>query len=96
VALFLLSFTIAPLQSVVFGHQTARAPDALQGRVHSAVNLICGGLAPLSPAAVGLVSERWGAGVLGGLLTAAAAVVMCCASASASLRGFRSADSRPG
>ncbi|ARF58766.1 hypothetical protein [Streptomyces gilvosporeus] len=44
---------VAPAQSIIVGYRTAHVPDELQGRVHSAVNLLGNAVTPLAPTAVG-------------------------------------------
>lgn len=86
VMLFLLSTTIAPMQSIVFGYQTAHAPQELQGRVHAAVNLVSNGLTPLAPVAVGYLAERWGVASPGTALVVMATFIALYASVSRPMR----------
>lgn len=88
--LLLVSLTIAPVQSIIFGYQTASAPEDLQGRVHSAVNLITNGLTPLAPPVVGYLATNWGVASLGAALILAAVFGAVHASLSGPLRGLSS------
>ncbi|KDA44270.1 hypothetical protein BMG523Draft_00766 [Frankia sp. BMG5.23] len=87
--LLLVSVTVAPVQSIIFGYQTANTPDGLQGRVHSATNLVANGLTPLAPLAVGYLATAWGLSPLGMVLVLVAALVAIHASLSRPLRELR-------
>ncbi len=61
-ALMGLGFLVAPIYTTVqFSHRIALIPDALQGRVNSAVRMFAFGMIPLGSALGGLVIQTWGA-----------------------------------
>ncbi|MGW7573857.1 MFS transporter [Streptomyces sp. NPDC054765] len=88
IVIFVLATTIAPTQSIIFGYQTAHAPDELQGRVHSAVNLLSNAVTPLAPAAVGALATWGGSPATGAALAVGALAMMACATTSRSIRQF--------
>ncbi|WP_233360162.1 MFS transporter [Streptomyces sp. CRPSP2-6A1] len=88
IVIFLLATTIAPTQSIIFGYQTAHAPDELQGRVHSAVNLLSNAVTPLAPAVVGALVSWGGFPATGAALAVGALTMMACATTSRSIRQF--------
>ncbi|MFP3466152.1 MFS transporter [Leifsonia sp. SIMBA_070] len=57
-----VAFFTAPVVSAsLFGELSRRVPDELVGRVQASVALLVGALAPIAPAAVGVVVDRLGA-----------------------------------
>jgi predicted MFS family arabinose efflux permease len=70
---------LAPsLNAASFGYQVAITPDAMQGRVDSAIGLLSLGLQPFAPLAAGLFVAAWGGqwafAVFAGVLAVAAVV----------------------
>ena len=61
-ALMGLGYLVAPIYTTVqFSHRIALIPDALQGRVNSAVRMFAFGMLPLGSALGGLMIQTWGA-----------------------------------
>ncbi|PJJ71826.1 fucose permease [Diaminobutyricimonas aerilata] len=58
------AFFLAPaVAAVLFGDLSARCPDHLVTRAQSTLALLVGAFAPLTPALIGAVSDRWGSAV---------------------------------
>ena len=77
----LLALAILPgptINAGLFGYQIAITPDAMQGRVDSAINLLAMCLAPLAPLLGGLLVARldghWAFAVFAGILAVAAVI----------------------
>jgi hypothetical protein len=94
--LAVVALLLPAINSGLMSYEALVTPDAMQGRVTTAVTFLAMGLAPLAPVLSGLLLERWSATrtllVFGGLLLAAAAL----GAASRALRGIpRLADLEP-
>ncbi|HET8600889.1 MAG TPA: MFS transporter [Segeticoccus sp.] len=76
--LAVVALLLPALNSGLMSYEALVTPDAMQGRVTTAVTFLAMGLAPLAPVLSGVLLERWSATptllVFGGLLLVAAAL----------------------
>jgi predicted MFS family arabinose efflux permease len=81
------AFFLAPaVSATLFGELARRCPDALVTRAQSALALVVGAFAPLAPAAIGAVIDRFSPTVAIGVCAAAFAVLLAVAIFAPSLR----------
>lgn len=88
----LLALVIVAAPSInagLFGYQIAITPDAMQGRVDSAGNLVAQALSPFAPLVGGLVVSRWGGGWAMGVFAAMLGIAAVIASTSRGIRSMR-------
>lgn len=91
-----LAILLAPtVNASLFGYQIAITPDAMQGRVDSAIGVMAMGLNPFAPLLAGLLfaalGGRWTFVVFAGVLAVAAVI----ASVSRGIRGMRTLTDAP-
>lgn len=91
----LLAIAILPgptINAGLFGYQIAITPDAMQGRVDSAISLLAQALGPVAPLLGGLLIEWWGGRWAFGFFAATLAVAAVIASVSKGIRRMRDLD----
>ena len=91
----LLALAILPgptINAGLFGYQIAITPDAMQGRVDSAISLLAQALGPVAPLLGGFLVEWWGGRWAFVVFAGALAVAAVIASTSKGIRRMRSLD----
>jgi hypothetical protein len=76
---------VVPLNVILMSYETRLVPDALSGRVSSAITFGANGFRFVGPLVAGFVALRWGPTVAGLLLTAVVTLVAVCAPFAAGL-----------
>lgn len=95
-ALLALCLLATPsINAGLFGYQVAITPDAMQGRVDSAISLLAMGLQPLAPILGGVLVAAWGGPWAFAGFAAALVVAAIIATASRGIRKMRPLDDLP-